>query len=74
MSKVQNKAVMEIPIGTLEANIDIIPTDKPIVVLCRSGRRSALAVTMLNKSGLTNVANIKGGMLDWQEQGLPLSR
>ncbi len=74
ISKVQNKAVMEIPIGTLEDNIDTIPTDKPIVVLCRSGRRSALAVTMLNKSGLTNVANIKGGMLDWQEQGLPLSR
>lgn len=67
------KGAVEIPLGQLESKIDAIPTDKPIVALCRSGRRSALAVTMLNKAGLTNVANIKGGMLDWQEQGLPLS-
>lgn len=60
-----------IPLGELESELSSIPSDKPIVTFCRSGRRSALAVDILKKSGLTNVANTKGGMLAWQEQSLP---
>jgi glyoxylase-like metal-dependent hydrolase (beta-lactamase superfamily II)/rhodanese-related sulfurtransferase len=60
-----------IPLGELELQIVNIPRDKPIVTFCRSGRRSALAVDILKKSGINNLANIKGGMLAWQEQSLP---
>jgi len=61
-----------IPLGNLEQQFIDLPTNKPIVTFCRSGRRSALAVNILNKKGITQVANIQGGILDWQAQGLPL--
>lgn len=60
-----------IPLAQLTENISQIPTDKPVVVMCRSGRRSALAVTQLQKAGFEQVANVKGGILAWQDQGLP---
>jgi glyoxylase-like metal-dependent hydrolase (beta-lactamase superfamily II)/rhodanese-related sulfurtransferase len=67
------KGAVTIPLGELNTKLSTIPTDKPIVTFCRSGRRSALAVDILKKSGLTDVANIKGGMLAWQDQSLPYS-
>ncbi len=56
-----------IPLGQLRGSIDTVPKDKPIVCLCRSGRRSAMAVTILQNSGFDQVANIAGGMLRWNE-------
>lgn len=67
------KGAVTIPLGEVSAKLSTIPTDKPIVTFCRSGRRSALAVDILKKTGLTDVANIKGGMLAWQDQSLPYS-
>nr|WP_286194495.1 rhodanese-like domain-containing protein [Synechococcus sp. CCY 0621] len=49
-----------------------IPTDRPTVVLCHSGSRSALATQQLQKKGLTQVANLRGGLRAWKAQGLPL--
>ncbi len=57
----------EIPLGELRDSISEVLTDKPIVCLCRSGRRSAMAVSILQKAGITDVANISGGMLRWIE-------
>ncbi len=56
-----------IPLGQLRGRLAEVPTDKPVVCLCRSGRRSSMAVSILQKSGLTDVANISGGMLRWKE-------
>ena len=56
-----------LPLPQLRDAIDEVPTDKPIVCLCRSGRRSAMAVDILQKAGITQVANISGGMLRWIE-------
>ena len=42
--------------------------DKPIVVVCRSGARSAQATLMLGKAGFDKVANLSGGMLRWRAQ------
>ncbi len=39
-----------------------------VVVYCRSGRRSMNAVIVLEQLGFTNVANLEGGMLEWQEK------
>ncbi len=61
-----------IPLSELTGEVDQIPNDKPIVTFCRSGRRSALAVSILNAAGFIKVANINGGLLNWKEQGLPL--
>lgn len=51
-----------------------VPTDKPILVQCRSGARSAIGASVLQANGITNVINLKGGYRDWAAAGLPIER
>ncbi len=44
--------------------------DKPVAVICRSGRRSAQAVSILQDAGFTQVVNVQGGTSAWVEAGL----
>lgn len=57
--------LMLIPLGQLSDRVGEVPTDKPVVTLCRSGRRSSLAIGILKKAGHDKVANIRGGVLQW---------
>ena len=50
----------------------VLPTDKPIIFICRSGNRSGKACDAVEPTGL-KVMNMTGGMLAWQEAGLPMS-
>lgn len=61
-----------IPLGQLNSRLKEIEAykDKPIVVMCRSGRRSAEAVSLLKEAGYTQVSNIKGGIMAWEGSGL----
>ncbi len=61
-----------IPLGQLSARLQDIATykDKPIVVICRSGRRSGIAVGQLQSAGFTQVSNVQGGMQSWEKNGL----
>ncbi len=45
-----------------------------IVVVCRSGVRSTTAAAILTGLGFEHVTNLKGGMLEWNEAGLPVER
>lgn len=55
-----------IPMRELERNLDQIPRDRPVIIYCHSGARSAWAVDMLQKKhGFTNLANLKGGVVEW---------
>ena len=56
-----------IPLPQLRDSVGEVPTDKPVVCLCRSGRRSAMAVSILQSAGVERVANLSGGMLRWSE-------
>ena len=58
-----------IPLGTLLARIEELPRDRPLVMVCRSGARSAQATQLLQRSGFANVANLNGGMLRWRGEG-----
>ncbi len=51
---------------------DGLPTDKSIIFVCRSGKRSGQACINVEPSG-RKVFNMEGGMLAWQEAGLPMS-
>jgi glyoxylase-like metal-dependent hydrolase (beta-lactamase superfamily II)/rhodanese-related sulfurtransferase len=62
-----------IPINELRERIKEIPDDKPVMTICRSGKRSVLAFNILREAGVEKVANIDGGLLRWQDEGLPLS-
>ncbi|MDH5670704.1 MAG: rhodanese-like domain-containing protein [Myxococcales bacterium] len=48
--------------------------DKPIVVVCRSGGRSAQAALILEKAGFDCVANLAQGMIGWRAGELPPAR
>jgi adenylyltransferase/sulfurtransferase len=54
-----------IPLGELGDRIGEIPRDRPIVVVCKSGHRSARAAELLARQGLSRVRNLEGGLADW---------
>lgn len=57
-----------IPLGGILIEADQVAKDKPVVVMCRSGRRSAAAIMQLEQQfGFTNLANLQGGILAWAE-------
>ncbi len=56
-----------IPLGGILIEADKVATDKPVIIQCRSGKRSAAAVMQLEQLGFTNLYNLKGGILAWQE-------
>ncbi|MFL6550019.1 MAG: MBL fold metallo-hydrolase [Povalibacter sp.] len=60
-----------IPIDELRTRLEEVPKDKPVMTICRSGKRSVLAFTILRDAGWTEVANTNGGLLRWQAEGLP---
>ena len=61
-----------IPLPELEARSGEIPTGQPVVVVCHSGSRSALATQQLLKAGRDQVANLRGGLRIWGDEGYPL--
>lgn len=63
-----------IPLGQLAQRMLELGSDqsRPILLICRSGRRSAEALTILEQAGFSAVQNVAGGMLAWQKMGLPV--
>lgn len=60
-----------IPLSELRERVNEVARDKPVVTLCRSGKRSSLALNILKEAGHTEVANIHGGILHWKQLGGP---
>jgi rhodanese-related sulfurtransferase len=46
--------------------------DEPLVIVCRSGRRSAQIIQELAQLGLTRLLNLRGGVVEWRDAGLAL--
>ncbi len=62
-----------IPLRELAQNVDKLPSfDTPIVVYCKTGHRSTIAMTALSVMGWTNVRSLKGGIHGWIDAGLPV--
>lgn len=60
---------VHIPMMTLSARREELPVDRPILVICRSGNRSAHMTSMLKLSGL-DAHNLEGGVKAWVAAGL----
>ena len=54
--------VVAIPMGDVPARLSEIPKDQPVVVICRSGKRSANITDLLLSHGYSDVKNLVGGM------------
>lgn len=65
-----------IPLGKLEERVFELEAYKnaPVVVTCQSGTRSPQACRKLTQLGFTEVYEMQGGMVAWEEQKLPVTR
>lgn len=57
-----------IPVSELEGRLSELSADKPIIVYCRSGRRSSDAANILVKNSFSEVYDM-GGIIEWQDKG-----
>jgi len=65
-----------IPVGELPQRLMEINAlkDKPVILVCRTDKRSANAAALLHDAGFRNVRVLRGGMERWNENGLPVER
>ena len=70
------KNAKNIPFTSLKGQLDNLVKDreKPILAYCRSGNVSGKACRILKSSGFSNVHNLAGGILSWQDANLPLTK
>ena len=61
-----------IPLGALRDRAADVPRGKPVVTTCPAGARSAHAAKVLEKAGIEQVANLRGGMFEWRALGFPI--
>ena len=62
-----------IPLGELPDRLNEVPKDQEIVVVCRTGHRSAQGRDILRNAGFAKVTSMAGGVTQWQSQGLPIA-
>lgn len=60
-----------IELAELAARVDALDRAAPVVLVCRSGGRSAMATAALTQAGF-DAHNMAGGMLDWAAAGLTM--
>jgi len=60
-----------LPLDQLRERLEEIPKDRPVVAVCQSGKRSAMAAEILLRSGYRQVANVTGGLIHWSRLALP---
>jgi rhodanese-related sulfurtransferase len=57
-----------VPLDTIMASTGKIPTDRPVIVYCKKGIRSQIAIQRLQeKFGFTNLINLRGGIDAWKK-------
>lgn len=63
-----------IPMGEVAARLAELPRDKEIIVTCRTGNRSGQVADLLREQGFSNVHNMSGGIVAWEEAGYPVEQ
>lgn len=62
---------VNLPLSQLPGSLDELPPDRRLIVYCASGYRSAIAVSLLQRAGLSQIANLVGGLAAWTSAQLP---
>jgi rhodanese-related sulfurtransferase len=63
-----------VPTSTFMTRVAELPADRPLMVICHMGGRSAAVAGYLIRAGRTDVVNVAGGMDAWERAGLPVRR
>ena len=61
-----------VPMSAFAARAGELPSDRPLMLVCHLGGRSAAATGFLIRAGRTDVVNVAGGMDAWERAGLPV--
>ena len=61
--------VVLLPTSTFPGWLDEVPTDKTVIVTCRTGNRSGQITSALEAEGFDNVHNMLGGIVEWENRG-----
>lgn len=68
-SEVASIGGLLIPLGKIYFHLGEIEKEKKVVIYCRSGKRSADAILLLQEAaGFDNLYNLKGGILEWSAE------
>ena len=73
-AEVRAPGALLIPTSGFTDRLGELPDDRPLLVICRTGVRSAAVTGFLARSGRSDVANVAGGMVAWEQAGLPVRR
>jgi rhodanese-related sulfurtransferase len=60
-----------VPLSDFATSHVRLPKDRPLLVMCASGKRSLVAAEFLSRNGYPDVANVEGGIIAWHGAGLP---
>jgi hydroxyacylglutathione hydrolase len=63
---------LNVPVAELQARLQDLPRDRPLVVHCQTGLRAAIAVSLLRAGGFTDVRFFPGGFAEWRSAGQPV--
>jgi rhodanese-related sulfurtransferase len=72
--EVRAPGAMLVPTSSFVARLGELPPDRPLLVICHLGNRSAAVVGYLARMGRADAANVAGGMDAWVRAGLPVRR
>ncbi len=76
MSKVKTFDVPDVknfPLKKLPLQVNELPTDRYMIFADATGLRSKQAVDIANKNGYTKIANLAGGLVEWERDGMPVN-
>jgi rhodanese-related sulfurtransferase len=66
---VSNLGGLHIPLATITGEIEQIATDRKVIIHCRSGKRSEMAIRLLQAEGLeADMYNLTGGIIAWSQE------
>ena len=55
-----------------KTELDKLDKSKPVLIYCRSGRRSGIAMSTMRELGFSEVYNLQGGIIEWSNAGLEI--
>lgn len=70
-AELRAKGSVLLPLGQLNSRVKDLPRDRELLMMCRSGGRSANATQFLAANGFENVTNVSGGIIAWHNADLP---
>lgn len=73
-AEVRAPGAVLIPTSQFSTRVGELPADRPLLVICAMGGRSAAVTGFLVRAGRTDVVNVAGGMDAWERAGLPVTR